>query len=86
MTSYSYHDRQADILYLEDGDVVLRIDDSMDSLESGNAKVIRSGQKHQIQNIGSEVAKILEISFPYRPDDITRVEDPYEEEREEDLE
>lgn len=82
MTSYAYHDRQADIIYLEEGDVVLRLEDRMEELEKDNAKIIRSGQKHQLQNIGSDVAKILEISLPYRPEDITRVEDPYVEERE----
>ncbi|MFB6190505.1 MAG: cupin domain-containing protein [Candidatus Nanohaloarchaea archaeon] len=82
MTSYSFHDQQADILYLEKGDVVLRLEDRMKELEKGDARVIRSGQKHQLQNIGSEVAKLLEISFPYRPEDITRVEDPYSGKRE----
>lgn len=82
MTSYAYHEEQADIIYLEEGNVVLRRDDDMEDLEKGGAKVIRSGQNHQLQNIGSDVARILEISFPYRPEDITRVEDPYEEERE----
>ncbi|MFB6147421.1 MAG: cupin domain-containing protein [Candidatus Nanohaloarchaea archaeon] len=86
MTSYAYHDRQADILYLEEGSVVLRIDGEMEDLEEGNARVVRSNQKHQLQNISSEVAEVLEISFPYRPDDITRVEDPYEEKREQDSE
>ncbi|MFB6213200.1 MAG: cupin domain-containing protein [Candidatus Nanohaloarchaea archaeon] len=82
MTSYSYHDEQADIIYLEEGDVVLRREEDLEELEPGNAMVIRSGQKHQIQNLGSTIAKVLEISFPYIPGDITRVEDPYVEERE----
>lgn len=81
MTSYAYHENQADIIYLEEGNVVIRKEDAMKDLEKGSAMVIRSGQKHQIQNIGSDVAKVLEISFPYRPADITRVEDPYSEER-----
>lgn len=84
MTSYAYHEQQADIVYHEKGNVVLRIDGDMKELAPGTAKVIRSGRKHQLQNINSEAAEVLEISFPYRPDDIVRVEDPYEEEREED--
>ncbi len=84
MTSYSYHEEQSDILYLEEGNVVIRKEGDMEDLEEGNALIIRSGQKHQIQNIGSDVARILEISFPYRPDDITRIEDPYSERREKD--
>lgn len=86
MTSYSYHEDQADIVYLEEGDVVLRHEGDMKEIEGGEAKVIRSGEKHQVQNIGSEVARVLEISFPYIPEDITRVEDPYEEERGDDEE
>lgn len=81
MTSYAYHDEQADIVYLEEGTVVVRKDDEMIDLEKNDALVIRSGEKHQIQNIDSRVAKVLEISFPYVPEDIIRVEDPYEEER-----
>lgn len=83
MTSYSYHDEQADIIYLEKGSVTIRIEDDYEEVEKGSAKVIRSGQNHQIQNIGDEVAEILEISFPYRPEDINRLEDPYKEQREE---
>ena len=81
MTSYSYHENQADIVYLEEGSAVVRHEGDMKDLEKGKAMVIRSEEKHQIQNIDDKVAKILEISFPYQPEDITRVEDPYEEER-----
>lgn len=83
MTSYAVHEEQADIIYLEKGDVMLRVEDDIEQLERGKAKVIRSGQRHQIQNIGEEVAEVLEISFPYRPDDIERTEDPYSEKRSE---
>lgn len=81
MTSYAYHERQADIVYLEEGSVVIRHEEDMKDLEDGNSLVIRSEERHQIQNIDSEVAKVLEISFPYVPGDIERVEDPYEDER-----
>lgn len=86
MTSYSYHEQQADIIYLEEGNVVVRHEGEMKDLEKGKAMVIRSGEKHQLQNIDSDVAKVLEISFPYVPGDLTRVEDPYEEEREDEEE
>ncbi|MFP4038407.1 MAG: cupin domain-containing protein [Candidatus Nanohaloarchaea archaeon] len=81
MTSYCFHHEQADIIYLENGCAVLRIEEGMEDLEKGEARVIRPGERHQIQNIDSQVAEILEISFPYRPEDIERVEDPYSEER-----
>lgn len=77
MTSYCLHEQQSDIIYLEEGQAVLRIDGDTEELEKGTAKVIRSGQKHQVQNIGESVAQVLEISFPYKPDDIERIEDPY---------
>jgi mannose-6-phosphate isomerase-like protein (cupin superfamily) len=81
MTSYAYHEKQQDILYLEEGNAVLRTEDGMQNLEKGEAKVIRTGDKHQIQNIQGEPVTVLEISFPYRPEDIVRVEDPYEGQR-----
>lgn len=83
MTSYAVHSSQSDIIYLESGEVTVRIEDELEELEKGSAKAIRSGQKHQIQNIGSKVAEVLEISFPYRPEDIERLEDPYSGKREE---
>ncbi|MFB6207859.1 MAG: cupin domain-containing protein [Candidatus Nanohaloarchaea archaeon] len=81
MTSYSLHSEQSDIIYLEEGTAVVRKDGEMKELEKGEALVIRPGEEHQIQNIDTRVAKILEISFPYKPEDIERIEDPYEEER-----
>lgn len=81
MTSYSFHREQTDVVYLEQGSAVLRIEGNLEELEKGKARVIRTGEKHQIQNIDSSVAEILEISFPYKPDDIERIEDPYSEER-----
>jgi mannose-6-phosphate isomerase-like protein (cupin superfamily) len=82
MTSYAVHETQTDIIYLQEGTVVVRMEDGMKELEKGNALVIRSGQKHQLQNIDSKVAEVLEISFPYRPEDIERIEDPYRDTRE----
>ena len=81
MTSYSYHKEQSDIIYLEEGEVTVRVDDEVEELEKGKARVIRTEQKHQIQNIGDSVAEILEISFPYVPKDFHRVEDPYSDQR-----
>jgi mannose-6-phosphate isomerase-like protein (cupin superfamily) len=82
MTSYSYHEQQSDIIYLEEGNVSIRKEGEHKDLENGKAMVLRSGDKHQIQNIGDDVAKVLEISFPYDPTDLNRVEDPYSQERE----
>jgi mannose-6-phosphate isomerase-like protein (cupin superfamily) len=86
MTSYAVHSKQSDIVYLEKGRVRLRIDGELHGMEQGEARAIRSGQKHQIQNLGENVAEVLEISFPYRPEDIERIEDPYSGERSSDTE
>lgn len=83
MTSYAIHEKQEDIIYLEEGAAVLRTEEGMKELEKGEAVTVKPGDKHQIQNINNEVAEILEISFPYRPDDIERIEDPYNDERSE---
>jgi len=77
MTSYSKHQNQSDIIYLEEGEATLRIEGKMEELKKGEARVIRSGEKHQIQNINNEVAEILELSFPYKPEDIEHIEKPY---------
>ncbi len=82
MTSYAYHEEQSDIIYLEEGDVSIRKEGDHQDLEKGKAMVLRSGEKHQIQNIGTNVARVLEISFPYDPADLNRIEDPYSQERE----
>lgn len=81
MTSYSVHEEQSDIIYLEEGNAQVRKESGTQKLEKGNAIVIRSGEKHQIQNIDTQVAKVLEISFPYKPEDLKRIEDPYAEAR-----
>ena len=81
MTSKAVHQKQADIIYLEKGTATVVIDGKMHELQKGEAKLVRSGQEHQIQNAGQEVAEVLEISFPYRPEDIERIEDPYADSR-----
>lgn len=86
MTSYAIHEDQSDIIYLQSGQVTLKVEGKLEELEESNAKVVRSGQKHQLHNIGSDVAELLEISFPYRPEDIERLSDPYSTERPENLE
>jgi mannose-6-phosphate isomerase-like protein (cupin superfamily) len=77
MTSYSYHENQSDLIYLEKGEITVRKEDEYRELEKGEALLINKGEKHQLQNIGTEVATVLEISFPYNPEDVVRVEDSY---------
>lgn len=82
MTSYAEHEKQSDIIYLEEGSAVLKKEGEMIELEKGEAQIVRSGERHQIQNINNKPAEILEISFPYKPEDIKRIEDPYKKSRE----
>jgi mannose-6-phosphate isomerase-like protein (cupin superfamily) len=81
MTSYSYHEEQNDVLYVQEGEIVLKKEDEMKNLSERDAEIVRAGEKHQLQNIHSDVVRVLEVSFPYMPDDINRLEDPYREER-----
>lgn len=77
MTSLARHSDQSDIIYLEEGTAILKKGDKIVELEKGEAEIIRKGTEHQIQNLGTKPAKLLEISFPYSPQDIERIEDPY---------
>lgn len=77
MTTYHLHRQKNEILFLEQGLVEVRLEDDYAELEEGEAHFIEPGETHQIQNIGGEVATIIEIGFPFDPDDEDVVEDPY---------
>lgn len=81
MTSFHRHREKNEIVVLEDGLVEIRMDDDYFELEAGDAHFIENGEAHQLQNIGGGVAKVVEIGFPFDPEDIDRLEDPYAEER-----
>lgn len=81
MTSLHVHDEKNEVIYLEKGLVEIRTEDDYHELEEGNAHFIENGEPHQIQNIGGGVAHIVEINFPFEPDDMKRIEDPYEDAR-----
>lgn len=81
MTSFHRHTEKNEVLFLEQGLVEIRTENDYHELEKGNAHFLENGEPHQIQNVGGEVAKIVEISFPFNPDDLDRIEDPYEDGR-----
>ncbi len=67
-------EKQNDVLYVKEGSIVLRNDESKEE-RSEEARKIRSEEKHQFEKIHDEVAKILGISFPYKTDHINHLED-----------
>ncbi len=77
MTDYHRHKRKNEILFLEQGLVEIRMADDYHELDEGAAHFIEAGEPHQIQNIGGSVARLVEISFPFDPDDAEALENPY---------
>ncbi len=77
MTTFHRHEDKNEVLFLEQGLIEIRMDDDYHELEDGDAHFIENGEPHQIQNIGGDIAHVVEISFPFDPDDIDHIEDPY---------
>lgn len=77
MTEREVHKQTNTIIYVNDGAIELRSGDDFYELEEGEAHFIEAGQQHQIENLIDGVAEVLRISFPYDPDDIQVLEDPY---------
>lgn len=77
MTTFHHHDHKHEIVFVEEGLVELRLDEDYVELEGGDAHVIEAGEPHQLQNLEDRVAEIVEVGFPFDPDDIDHIEDPY---------
>jgi len=77
MTTFHRHEDKNEVLVLEQGLVEIRTEDDYHELAEGEAHFIENGEPHQIQNIGGEIATIVEINFPFDPEDVTHIEDPY---------
>lgn len=78
MTSYHVHREQNELLFVQNGLVEIREEDDYAEVEEGEAFFIAAGEPHQIQNIDDEVVELVQLYLPFDPDDITRIEDPYE--------
>ncbi|MDY6769125.1 MAG: cupin domain-containing protein, partial [Candidatus Nanohaloarchaea archaeon] len=78
MTAYHYHRDRNEIVFVQNGIVEIRLEDDYVEVEAGEAHVIEAGETHQIQNIDDQVVGLLEVGFPFDPDDVVMVEDPYE--------
>lgn len=83
MTSYHYHKRINEVLYVNKGNIELRTDDSIKEVGEGDAFFVEKEVTHQIQNISNEVVEIIAVSYPFITEDgeNVRVEDPYESKR-----
>lgn len=81
MTAYHYHRDRNEIVFVQEGIVEIRLEDDYAEVEEGEAHFIEAGETHQIQNIDNQVVELIEVGFPFEPDDAVMVEDPYEEVR-----
>ncbi len=81
MTSFHLHKKINEILYVNKGMVEIRLENDVISLNEGQSYFIEAKTPHQIQNITSEVVEVIEVSFPFDPEDEERIEDPYAEKR-----
>ncbi|MDY6776620.1 MAG: cupin domain-containing protein [Candidatus Nanohaloarchaea archaeon] len=77
MTAYHRHREKNEIVLVKSGLVEIRLEDDYSEVGEGEAHFIEAGNDHQLQNIGGGVAEIVEIGFPFNPDDVVMVEDPY---------
>ena len=77
MTEREVHRQTNTIIYVNDGAIELRSGDDFYELEEGEAHFVEAGNQHQIENLMDAVTEILQISFPYDPDDVDVIQDPY---------
>ena len=83
MTSFHYHKKTNEVLYVNKGTIEIRMNDSMKEVGEGEAYYVEKEISHQIQNITDDVVEIIEVAYPFSSDEdeLVRVEDPYEERR-----
>lgn len=79
MTAYHFHRHRNELVFIQSGLVEIRMENDYTEVGSGEAHFIEAEETHQLQNVGGDVAELLEISFPFDVDDVVMVEDPYEE-------
>ncbi|MDY6771282.1 MAG: cupin domain-containing protein [Candidatus Nanohaloarchaea archaeon] len=77
MTPVERHREANVIIYVEDGVIDLQVNDDFYELEEGEAHYIEAGEQHQVENLDAAVTDVLQIVFPFDPDDREIIEDPY---------
>lgn len=79
MTPVERHINSNIIIYVLDGAIDLKVGDEFYELEEGEAHFVERGIPHQIENLDDAVTSVLRIIFPFDPDDVEVLEDPYSE-------
>ncbi|MDY6789172.1 MAG: cupin domain-containing protein, partial [Candidatus Nanohaloarchaea archaeon] len=65
------------IVCVSEGAMELTVEDDYFELEKGDCHFIEKGEPHRMENIVSEVTEVIQVLFPYDPEDIEVLEDPY---------
>ncbi len=66
-----YHKRTEEIYYIIDGSGVVEISGKSYTVETGHAVLIPIGEKHRIENTGTNVLKFLSVDAPiFDPEDV----------------
>lgn len=77
MTPLERHHHANTVLYVLSGAINLQVDNDFYELEANEAHFIEAGKPHQIENLDADVTELLRISFPFNPDDVEILDDPY---------
>ena len=77
--SYQYHFKREELWHIVQGSGVLKLDDELIEVSTGQTVNIKLEQKHQIKNTGEDDLIFIEIQTGsyFGEDDIVRIEDNY---------
>lgn len=77
-TSLQSHEHRKELWLALDEGLVVEIGNNKEPLKKGSTVEVEKGVKHRISCLGTQEARMLEISFgDFSEDDITRYEDDY---------
>jgi len=74
LTSYHYHTRKDEVVYVDTGEIQLRLENGTRRLVAGQGIRIKPRTKHQIEAVLDTI--LVEISNGFL-DDVVRLEDPH---------
>lgn len=77
--SYQYHNYRAETWIILEGHGEITLNGNLTSVSEGDTFIIPKGEKHRIENTGSENLKFIEVQTGtyFGEDDIVRLEDKY---------
>ncbi len=78
--SYQSHERRDELWIIVAGKAKITLDDEDHFLKYGENIVIKTKQKHRIENVGNEICSFIEVQTGtyFGEDDIVRYEDDFE--------